>query len=165
MCVTLSDSRSELSYPAVVQHVKDLLVRAPLNGDSQTRAAELIIDETGVGRAVSDIFAAAGMKPIRVSITAGNEVTYSGRGWHVAKTVLISTVDAMLHTGTLRFAAALSDAPAMRDELLNFRRRLSEAGRATYAARTGAHDDLVLAVAIACWWVNRPPSGAGFGYY
>jgi hypothetical protein len=34
----------------------------------------------------------------------------------------------------------LTDAPAMRDELLDFRRRLSETGRATYAARTGAHD-------------------------
>ena len=38
----------------------------------------------------------------------------------------------------------------MKDELLDFRRKLSDAGRATYAARTGKHDDLVLAVAIAC---------------
>jgi hypothetical protein len=63
----------------------------------------------------------------------------------------------MLHTGTLRFAAALSEAAAAKDELKDFRRKLSDAGRATYAARTGAHDDLVLAVAIACWWISRPP--------
>jgi hypothetical protein len=155
------------SYPAVVQHVRDLLARPPLCGDARCKPAELIIDETGVGRAVGDIFSEAGLRPIRVSITAGSEVSFAGRDrWHVAKTVLISTVDAMLHVGTLRFAAALTEAGAMRDELLDFRRRLSDAGRASYAARTGAHDDLVLAVAIACWWAARPPPGkAGVGRY
>ncbi|MCX7314362.1 MAG: hypothetical protein NTV56_22290 [Alphaproteobacteria bacterium] len=141
-----------MSYPAVVQHVANLLIRAPLQD------AELVIDETGVGRAVGDIFIDAGMKPQRISITAGTEATWAGRDrWHVAKTILISTVDAMLHTGTLRFAAALREADAMAEELKDFRRKLSDAGRATYAARTGRHDDLVLAVAIGCWWINRPP--------
>jgi hypothetical protein len=46
---------------------------------------------------------------VRVSITAGAEVTWVGNDrWHVSKSVLISTVDAMLHTGELRFAAALT---------------------------------------------------------
>jgi hypothetical protein len=93
-----------------------------------------------------------------VQITAGNEVTaVAPRRWNVSKTVLISTVDAALHTGELKFASALSDAEAMRDELKDFRRKLSDAGRASYAARTGAHDDLVLSVAIACWWASLPP--------
>ena len=155
-----------LSYPNVVQHVADLLARPPLFRADNRPAAELIIDETGVGRAVGDIFIDAGMNPKRVTITAGGEAT-SGHGldrFHVAKTILISNVDAMLHRGILRFAATLSEADAMRDELLDFRRRLSDAGRATYAARTGRHDDLVLAVAIACWWISRPPPAvASFG--
>jgi len=155
-----------LSYPAVVQRVKDMLAEPPLCGHDKAKPAELVIDETGVGRAVGDIFVAAGLRPKRVSITAGSEVTPVGSDrWHVAKTVLISTVDAMLHRGVLRFAAALREAPAMRDELLDFRRKLSDAGRATYAAgRSGQHDDLVLAVAIACWWCARPrgtPAGVG----
>ena len=142
-----------LSYPNIVRCVRDLIECDPLEN------AELIIDETGVGRAVGDIFVAEGMAPKRISITAGAEAT-RGQGsdrFHVAKTILISTVDALLHTGTLRFAAALSEAGTMKDELLDFRRKLSDAGRATYAARTGKHDDLVLAVAIACWWLTRPP--------
>ena len=88
-------------------------------------------------------------------ITGGQEATI-GQGFdrfHVAKTILISNIDALLHTGELRFAAALSEAPAMREEL-----RVSDAGRASYAARTGQHDDLLLAVAIvAAWWTVRPP--------
>ena len=156
-----------LSYPAQVQRVADLLARPPLCGDENQRPAELVIDETGVGRAVGDIFNDAGLSPQRVSITAGSEATWAGPNrWHVAKTILISTVDAMLHTGTLRFASKLGDADAMKDELRDFRRKLSDAGRATYAARTGQHDDLVLAVAIAAWWAARPPTPQPtFGHY
>ena len=64
-----------------------------------------------------------------MSITAGSEVAPAGRDrWHVAKTVLISCVDAALHTGTLRFASALTQAGVLRDELRDFRRHLSAAG-------------------------------------
>ena len=146
-----------LSYPVQVQYVKDLLARAPLCRNESQPRAELVIDETGVGRAVGDIFANAGLRPTRITITAGSEVSYAGADRiHVAKTILISTVDAMLHTGTLRFAAALSEAGAMKDELQDSRRKLSDAGRATYSARAGSHDDLVLAVAIAAWHASRP---------
>lgn len=149
-----------MSYPAVVQHIKELMARPPLNGHDQVKPAELVVDDSGVGRPVSDLLVDAGLKPIRVTITGGGDVTaISNSRFHVAKTVLISTVDAVLHTGALRFAASLSDADAMRDELKDFRRKLSDGGRATYAARTGAHDDLVLAVAIGCWWISRPPPG------
>ena len=128
-----------LSYPVVVQHVRDMLARPPLCGDENQRPAELVIDETGVGRAAGDIFAAAGLRPKRVSITAGSETAWAG---------------------------VKSEAGTMKDELLDFRRKLSDTGRATYAARTGAHDDLVLAVAIACWWISRPQSqGGGVGIY
>jgi hypothetical protein len=32
--------------------------------------------------------------------------------------------------------------------------RVSQAGRATYSARVGKHDDLVLAVALCTWWAS-----------
>jgi hypothetical protein len=156
-----------MSYPAQVAVAQDLLARPPLCGDASTRPAELVIDETGVGRPVADLFNAAGSKPIQITITAGLETTAQGlRRWHVAKTALISTLDARLHTGELRFAAALSEAPAMRDELLNFNRHVSASGRYSYQARATAHDDLVLAVAIGVWWAVRPaPPQPCFGTY
>ncbi|MBA3520027.1 MAG: hypothetical protein H0T75_20860 [Rhizobiales bacterium] len=69
---------------------------------------------------------------------------------------MISTLDARLHTGELKFSDALADADAMSEELRDFRRKVSDAGRSTYAARVGRHDDLVLAVAIAVWWAAWP---------
>jgi hypothetical protein len=78
----------------------------------------------------------------------------------IAKGILISGLDARLHTGELRIAAALSDAGALADELKDFRRMVSAAGRATWSARTGAHDDLVLAVAIALWFATSGASSS-----
>ena len=40
-------------------------------------------------------------------------------------------------------------------ELRAFRRQVTGAGRAAYGAETGAHDDLVVAVALAVWWGER----------
>lgn len=152
-----------LAYPAVVQEVAQMLARPPL-----IDGCELVIDETGVGRAVGDIFDTAGLKPMRVTITAGADQSAHGRnGWNVAKQILISTLDARLHTGELRFAAELLEAEAMREELKDFRRKVSVAGRYSYEARVGKHDDLVLAVAIGLWSiVGRPKVPmAQFSYY
>ena len=109
-----------------------------------------------MGRAVGDMFAAAGLRAVRVSITAGTDVTKQDTlRWSVAKSQLISAVDARLHSGELRFAAELGEAHVLAEELKDFRRHLTAAGRATYQARTGRHDDLVLAVAIALWWATE----------
>jgi hypothetical protein len=142
------------SYPSQVSHVGNLLSRAPLNG------AKLVVDETGVGRPVCDLFEQAGLRPARVTITGGLEQTQTGsRSYHVPKGVLISALEARLHTGELKIAAALTDAPALQSELEDFQRKVNEAGRPSYNARQGAHDDLVLSCAIALWYaVTRPSS-------
>jgi Protein of unknown function (DUF3631) len=132
------------SGPSSLDMVRDIgtmLTRPPLNGSK----VELIIDETGVGRAVGDIFNSHGLKPLRISITAGHEATQSGYNrYSVPKQELVSAIDAMLHT-------ELRESATLESELKDFRRHVSEAGRYSYAAREGKHDDLVLAVAIALW--------------
>ena len=142
-----------LSYVDQRQEVVRLLSREPL--DIQT---PLILDETGVGRAVCDIFEDAGLKPIRVTITGGNEQSARGRRkWSVPKGILISHLDARLHLGELKIADGLAEADVLREELKDFRRHVSAAGRYAYEARTGKHDDLVLAVALCLWnFVGRP---------
>lgn len=155
--------RLGLSYVDQVAEIRRLLARPPLSD-----GCAFIIDNTGVGRAVGDLFDDAGLRPTKVTITAGAEQTYTGNHrWNVAKGLLISALDARLHTGELRFAAALTEAGAMADELKDFRRKVSAAGRSTWEARVGSHDDLVLAVAIALWAVvGRPKqAAAAFGRY
>src|SRR5207248_9444448 len=72
-------------YPAVIRHVLGLLDSPPLS-----REMPLVVDKTGVGSAVVDIFTAAGVPPIAVTITGGNEVIREARNVRVPKRELVS---------------------------------------------------------------------------
>jgi hypothetical protein len=133
-------------YPGVVSHVTRLLGRPPLRGN-----AELVIDFTGVGRPVFDMFQVRGVTPIGVTITAGDAVTHEGLTWRVPKLILISRVQALLHDGRLKIHKGLPDAPALVAELQDFKAEVTDSGYWRFGARSGKHDDLVLAVAIALW--------------
>jgi hypothetical protein len=141
------------SYVGIVHHVGRLLHRLPAG-------AELAIDFTGVGRPVFDMFAAAGLAPVGILITAGTAEAYDGEILHVPKLSLISRLQALLHEGRLKIHRDLAEAPALVRELADFRVAYSAAGALTFGARVGKHDDLVLALAIACWRAH----GAGPGH-
>jgi hypothetical protein len=67
----------------------------------------------------------------------------------VPKGILIPTLESRIHTGELKIAAALSEAGPLREELKDFERHVSDSGRATWGARTGKHDDIILAISLA----------------
>ncbi len=56
--------------------------------------------------------------------------------------------------GRLKIAKGLPLAGALMGELRAFKVRFTAKGRDTYAARSGAHDDLVMAVALAVWFAG-----------
>jgi len=70
----------------------------------------------------------------------------------------------MLQQKRLRVAADAGQVSALADELLGFRVRLSSrTGHDSYGAKTEeVHDDLVMALALACWQADRckPPDAA-----
>jgi hypothetical protein len=139
-------------YPKVVADVKAILGRPPLADPRAT----LALDFTGCGRPVGDMFELAGMSPQLVGIHAGFAVTQAGpREWGVPKRDLASIVAVLLQEERLKWPASLPEAPTLATELQNFRVKVSAAGNDTYGAcgawREGQHDDLVLAVALACW--------------
>lgn len=145
-----------IPYPAQVAHVIGLLSRAPLS----TTETRTYIDHTGVGRPVFDMFRGAHIKRLYgVTITAGNEVTRVNDGWdvgwHVPKLELISRVQALLHSGQLAIDETLADAKALVSELQNFRGTFTTAGNLIFNARSGAHDDLVLALAMAIFGATQ----------
>ena len=73
-----------------------------------------------------------------------------------AKGRVSEKLQALLHAGELRIAASLPDAAVLMRELQDFRVRFIDAGNVTFNAREGAHDDLVLAVALAVFGLIRP---------
>jgi hypothetical protein len=141
-------------YPSVVDEVEDMLRRPPLRG-----CCDLVVDATGVGRPVVDLFSERELRPVAVIITGGMEATEDDAGWRVPKRDLVSSVQVGLQSRTLRVARDLPEAELLAGELLNFQVKVTAAAHDTYGAwREGTHDDLVLAVALGCWWVrNAPP--------
>jgi hypothetical protein len=140
-------------YPAQVDAVVSL-TRRPEFGDEWT----LVPDATGVGRPVIDLFKAvlpkSRVKP--VTITAGTSVNSSHYGLHVPKRDLVMTLCVLLETGRIEFAADLGDLERLIAEVQAFRVKITDAGNDTYGAwREGAHDDLVLALALAAWHAER----------
>lgn len=101
----------------------------------------------------------AGRQALRVAqgvvITGGRETTGNRAGWSVPKGELVSKLQALLHSGDLKISAALPDAAVLARELQDFRVRYTDAGNATFSAREGAHDDLVLALALAVFGLSR----------
>jgi hypothetical protein len=145
------------TYPRVVAEVRWLLASDAL------RSARLVVDATGVGRPVVDALRAAGLDPVPVTITAGQSVTHGDGGYRrVPKADLVACLAVLLQTGRLKIARALPLATALVEELKAFEIHHGAAGRDSYGAwREGAHDDLVLAVAVAAWWAEREPSYRG----
>ena len=72
-------------YPKIVVAVQERL--APLRAMRAETA--LVVDKTGVGAPVVDLFTEAGLEPIPITITAGTEPTPDGYGWHVPKRDLV----------------------------------------------------------------------------
>lgn len=119
---------------------------------------ELVLDQTGAGRPVVDLFREAGLDPLAVTITGGDTVSWPDRREvRVPKRVLVSTVQAALQAGRVTAASGLREWPTLRTELRNFRAKISLAGHVSFAAgeseewRQGTNDDLVLALALGLW--------------
>jgi len=141
-----------MSYPEQVLYVAGLISREPL------KSPDVLVDYTGVGRPVYDLFKAARVPGIvGISITAGKDPKKTNTGWSVPKNILVSGVQALLHTGQLKVAAGLLDAPVLLKEFQDFRVTFTSAGNAIFNARQGQHDDLVLAVSLAVWGASQPP--------
>jgi hypothetical protein len=141
--------------PGLVETIKARLLAEPT-----LRGCHAGVDRTGVGRAVVDAFRAAGLPWClwAVTITAGQTVKQDGLDLNVPKKDLVGAAQALLSSGRLVLDSTLPLAETLRTELKNFAVKVTAAGNETFASwREGQHDDLVFAVALACWLGERYP--------
>jgi hypothetical protein len=136
------------SYPTICRRLVDLFAQPPLSG------ATLVVDQTGVGRAVVDMIRQARpqakIRPI--TITAGHSVVGNGSGRNVPKKELVGVLQVLFQSRRLQVARQLSNAPVLIRELEAFRVKVTASANETFEAwRERDHDDLVLAVALAAW--------------
>jgi len=81
----------------------------------------------------------------------------SGDDYRVPKRDLVSTLQVLFQAGRLKVAGDLPEARTLTEELLNFKVTINaKTAHDSYESwREGIHDDLVLAVALACWHAEK----------
>ena len=140
-------------YPSIVDKVTQILSNPTM------QKAVLVVDQTGVGAPVVDMFRKANLNPVGIMIHGGADVTETYPTYKVPKRDLVAVVQVLLQNQRLQIAKG-----PLRDilvkELLNFKVKIDpETAHDSYSAwREGDHDDLVLAVALASWWCEMHPA-------
>jgi hypothetical protein len=142
-------------YTVIVDGVADLMTRDELSG------SPLVIDATGVGRAVTDMIRAKRMraKLVPVTITSVSVATPADMGgWNVPKKDLATLLQTLAQTrpARLQVVPTLPDAAVVAREMQAFKVKVTAAGNETFESwRERDHDDYVLSVAVACWYGER----------
>lgn len=126
---------------------------ALINSPDLQGEATLVVDATGVGRAVVDILRAQGLAPVPVIISAGHSTTVDDDGYyHVPKRDLVAALIVLLQEHRLRIGP-VPEARTLGQEIQNFKMKFTQKGHDQYQAwREGQHDDLVLATCLICWY-------------
>jgi hypothetical protein len=142
-------------YTEIVPAALELANKPPLRG------APLVVDQTGVGAAIVEMIRQAPRTGslVPVNITNGQMmIEQEDYSFAVPKKDLAGHVQVLLQQRRLKIARALPDAEMLVSELQTFRVKPSlSATEVLDAWRERDHDDLVLAVALACWWAEQSP--------
>jgi hypothetical protein len=119
----------------------------------------VVVDATGVGMPVVDMLRErmAGRRMYAVRITSKVKERKAGAVWRAPKGDILKVMREMLTNGGLKIAAGTEGAAALIDEMMGMRfRRKKRTGHEEFGAwGAGRHDDLTIAVALACWGVER----------
>lgn len=151
------------SYPDVATKIADV----PLSDKFERRQMRMLIDVTGVGQAIYDMV----KKEIQERIHGANDLTveqrerlkklslqpisfvygekYNRSKGTLGKAFLVSKMQALLQNKRID-TPITAEMKATCDELLVYQVKISDQGKDTYGAKTGAHDDLATALGLSC---------------
>jgi hypothetical protein len=143
-------------YPAIIRALQHHLARPEMRGHA------LAVDYTGCGRPVVDELRNSKLPCTAVGIHGGLHESRHEGNWNVPKRNLVGILQVLLQSGRLTFARGLPLLGVLQEELVHFRQKIDpQTAHDSYSAwRERDHDDLVLALALACWLGERLGSQA-----
>jgi hypothetical protein len=144
-------------YTVLIERVRRLVRHPEIRGN-----CILTVDASGLGKPVIDMLRVAqlGCHITAVTISPGEHEHSNSvagiEGYSVPKQDLIAKLRVLLEQGQLKFAEGMALERAMVRELSDVRVKRRDSGRDRIGADGyGQHDDLVIALALACWRMGR----------
>jgi len=148
-------------YPEIVAEVASVARTVAAQGPTT-----LVVDTTGVGAPVVDLLRGqldSTIPLIPVIFTGGDTARHEDGIYRVPKKDLVHGLMVLFENQQLRLLDDHAETRALVNELSNMRVKISGKSHASYEAwRSGQHDDLVFALALACWrgrWSSPKPLG------
>lgn len=134
-------------YPRIVETIRTITHTHPFAGQ-----CAVVVDASGVGAPVVDLLRTAGLdgELMAVTITGGERQSGSYRSTTVPKKDLLAALQVSLEKGELRISPRMPGVHTLVREMVHLN-----------SNKRGEHDDLVLALALACWRARRPRIGYG----
>lgn len=144
-------------YMEQVKAVEKIYYNIKNNRKTHALQLHLVVDETGVGGSMYDFFRASHLKPIGINITGGGGRVnrFSNTSFGVPKVDLATTIERLLQTGQIKIADSISLKNLLIHELQNWQVKITEHGNEQFTHRSGEHDDMIIAIALACWFGER----------
>jgi hypothetical protein len=145
-------------YTDVARQLARIDEQLKAHAKRQKKVAEItfVLDATGVGESVAELVEKE--MPVadiyKVYITGGidTNVDYSVREVRLPKSQMVSTLVALFDSKRIFLSKRGREIDAMIEELQNYEIHVSEKGADQFGAfKTGSHDDLVTALALAVW--------------
>ncbi len=148
-------------YTSIVDYTTKLAESPQLNAPGMEQV-EVVVDATGCGRPVVEMLRSRDRNGeafhlVPCSITGGGSLTTSTEGFYgVPKKDLVSSLQILYQDKRLSVAKSLQHGQLLVEELLNFKVKINtKTGNDSFEAwRERDHDDMVLAVALAAWWLD-----------
>ena len=140
-------------YTAVADYIRDFVTHPALLHNT-----EVVLDCSGVGRAVYSIFLtrsiAAKLRPVQ--FTSGDNVRQVDDKWHIPRSVLLTNLHTMFANRHIKIGRRVPHAPELLDELHSLQMRISRAGNdSIQPALSTGHDDLAIAAALAAFFPSH----------
>ncbi len=163
--VVFRDKR-QMKYSQLPVYTKELMQSMELEGQ-----CALVIDGTGVGEAVYDLYDDAGLDPLKIIFGSGNSPTIQAdrnsfsvtskfgkvSGIVVPKADLVGALQVYVQQGRLRQVEGLPFAEESRRQFQNFVGRINEKDKYVKYGNLDdeIHDDMVVTAAMACWYTQH----------
>lgn len=119
------------------------------------KEVDLVMDVTGVGMGPFDEMVKRGLEPTGIQITSGHQVSMAADGvYNVPKRELVMAGIRIMEQKRIQVVAP-EWTDVLKQELRDFRVKLTMTGHQRFEHRDGANDDILLAWLMALWWQTK----------